>query len=554
MARVGTRGRLLLAGVAILCLVALLGRGAESRGASPERETLRVGFASFPDYMDPQLSYSFEGWTAMYETYIPLLTYRRAGGRAGSRIVSGLARGLPKVSDGGRTYTLYLRRGLRYSDGSPVKASDFEYTVKRLLRMYSGGFPFYMVIAGAPRYLRTGRGGIRGIVANDETGRITIHLRRPSGSFLQLLAVPFAAPVPAGTPMRDRSFHPPPATGPYVISTVSPRRWTYRRNPAWTGGNGKRMPHLPDGYADRIEARVIRDLEAQVQSVLEGRLDAMQAPPPRRLAELRRNYEGTQLRMEANLDTQYFWMNTRQPPFNDLRVREAANYAVDRSVLVDIYEGRLLPTQQILPPAMPGYRKFEPFPYDLEKARQLVAAAAPRDRKVTVWVDTEPPHRQAAAYYRDQLQAIGLRPELKVVDSFAYLTAIGNSSRPDLDTGFSNWYADYAHPDDFLRPLLFGSSILRSFNGNFAQLSVPSLDARGRELERRPLTTGRERAYAALDRAYMRRAPWVPFGNSSLALFVAKRVDLDRVAWNPLFGPDLASFRFDLPPLPAKGS
>ena len=545
MMRVGTRGRvwLLVAGAVVLCLAVLLGRGDESRGANAGPLKMRVAFSAFPDYMDPQLSYTFEGWTAMYETYIPLLTYQRANGRAGARIIPGLARGLPRVSNGGRTYTLFLRRGLRYSDGRPVRASDFEYAVKRLLRVYSGGFPFYLAIVGTSRYLRTRKGGIRGIVTNDRIGRIEIHLHQANGSFPQLLAVPFAAPVPAGTPMRDRSFHPPPATGPYAFDTIGRHGWTYERNPAWVRGNGRRMPQLPDGFADRIEVRVVRDPNAQVRQVLSGRLDWMLGPPPHeRLAELRRDH-GTQLRFEPNLNTQYFWMNTTQPPFDDLRVREAANYAVDRSVLRGIYDGRLNPTQQILPPGMPGHSRFELFPYDLEKARQLVATAAPRDREVTVWVDTEEPHRQAAQYYRDQLQAIGLRPHLKVVDALDYFTAIGNSSRPDLDTGFSNWFADYAHPDDFFRPLLFGSSILSSFNGNFAQLRAPALDSKAKRLSRQPLTPRRERAYAALDRAYMELAPWVPYGNFNLQLFAAKRIDLDGVVWNPLIGPDLASFR-----------
>lgn len=536
---------MLAGGAVVLFLFALLGSGSDSRGATTSPHILRVAFGSFPDYMDPQLSYTLEGWTAMYETYIPLLTYQRANGRAGAEIIPGLARELPKVSDDGRTYTLFLRRGLKYSDGRPVKASDFEYAVKRLLRMYSGGLPFYMVIVGADRYLRTKQGGISGIVADDGTGRIEIRLRRPSGSFPQLLAIPFAAPVPVGTPMRDRSFDPPPATGPYSFDAIDFRGWTYERNPAWAG-NGRRMPQLPDGFADRIEVRVVRDPDAQVRQVLNGHLDWMLGPPPReRLADLQRDYGGTQLRVESSLNTQYFWMNTGRPPFDDLRVREAANYAVDRSVLRGIYDGRLSPTQQILPPGMPGYSRFEPFPYDLERARRLVAAADPRDREITVWVDTEEPHRQAAAYYRDQLRSIGLRPRLKVVDAFNYFTATGNSSRRDLDTGFSNWFADYAHPDDFFRPLLFGSSILPSFNANFAQLNAPALDARAKRLSRKPLTPRRERAYAALDRAYMKLAPWVPYGNFALHLFVAKRVDLNRVIWNPLIGPDLASFRFD---------
>ncbi len=548
MTRVGTRRRLwlLAGGVAILSLIVLLGREAESRGASAPANTLRVAFSSFPDYMDPQLSYTLEGWTAMYETYVPLLTYQRANGRAGSEIVPGLARDLPEVSNGGRTYTLFLRRGLRYSDGSPVRASDFEYAVKRMLKMYSGGFPFYMVIVGAPEYLRNGGADISGIVTDNHSGRIVIHLSRPRSTFTQLLAVPFAAPVPADTPMRDQSFSPPPATGPYVFGTIDLNGWTYERNPSWAAANGALMPHLPAGYVDGIDVRVIRSSEAATKDVVDGDLDWMQGEPRvARLAELRRRYLGTQLRFQPTLSTYYFWMNTTKAPFNDRRVREAANYAVNRSVLARIYEGMLTPSQQILPPGMPGYSRFELFPYDLAKARRLVAKADPADRRVTVWTDTESPHAVAAAYYAGQLWKIGLRPRLKVVSADNYFTVIGNRLTPNLDTGWSDWFADYAHPDDFFRPMLLGSGILPVNNGNFARITAPALDAKIERLSPRPLGPGSERAYAALDRAYMKLAPWVPYGNRTLSLFVSKRVDLDGVAFNSLFGADLASFRFD---------
>jgi peptide/nickel transport system substrate-binding protein len=547
MAWVGTRGRLwlLIGGAAVLCLLALFGRGAESRGAIVSPNTLQVSFSSFPDYMDPQLSYTFEGWTAMYETYIPLLTYQRANGQAGAEIIPGLAAGLPQISNGGRTYTLFLRQGLKYSDGSLVRASDFEYAVKRMLQVYSGGFPFYMVIAGAQEYLRNGRGDISGIVANNHSGRIVIHLLRPMSTFTQLLAVPFAAPVPANTPMRDQSFSPPPATGPYAFGAVDIDHWTYERNPSWTT-NGALMPQLPSGHADKIDVSVIRDPEAAVRAVVGGAVDYMQNEPRvSRFAELRRKFLGTQLRLVSTLSTYYFWMNTRRAPFNDRRVREAANYAVDRSVLARIYAGRVAPTQQILPPGMPGFRRFELYSYDLAKARRLVAKADPEDRRVTVWTDTESPHEEAAEYYRSQLEKIGLRPRLKVVNADRYFTVIGNWRTANLDTGWSDWFADYAHPDDFFRPLLLGSSILRTNNGNFAKASIPALDAKIERLSQRTLGPGRERAYAALDRAFMKRAPWVPYGNRALSLFVSKRVDIDKVVWSPLFGADLASFGFE---------
>ncbi len=229
--------RLALAGAAVL--IALTAGSAAA--ATPT--TLHVAAYGLPDALDPQLAYTTEGWSAMYDTYIPLLTYRHARAREGSEIVPGLVRGLPKVTDGGMTYTLFLRPGLRYSDGTRVRASDFEFAVERLFELNSGGSPFYTVIAGAERFRRSGKGGIGGIATNNRSGKIVIHLIRPQSTFLDLLAVPFAAPVPPSTPARSQTQHPPPATGPYAITGVEPVvGWTYERNPEWEAHNGPSMP------------------------------------------------------------------------------------------------------------------------------------------------------------------------------------------------------------------------------------------------------------------------------------------------------------------------
>jgi peptide/nickel transport system substrate-binding protein len=533
--------------VALVAAVAWVPDGSSgANAANGKPTTLKAAFGSFPDYMDPQLSYTTEGWTAMYDTYIPLLTYQRASGRAGAEVIPGLAKDLPKVTNGGRTYTLFLRQGLKYSDGTRVRVSDFEYAIKRMFKLYSGGFPFYTVIVGARGFAQRGRGGISGITTDNETGKVTIHLLRPSGTFTQLLALPFAAPVPPSTPIADQSFNPPPATGPYAITKSEPGvGWSYVRNPAWSAGNDQLMPQLPDGHVERIEVQVIRDEAAQLRQVLSGKLDWVQGLPPLdRYAELRRKYGGTQFRAEPMLNAEYFWMNTTKPPFNDLRIRKAVNHAVDRSVLRRIYGGALAPSQQVLPPGMPGYRRFEPYPYDMERARRLVAAADPVDRKVTVWTDTEGQHEEAAAYYRRQLERIGFRPRLKVLNPFNYFSVIGNRSTPNLDTGWGNWFHDYPHPDDFFRPLLFGGSILSRYNGNFAQLNVPALNAKVKSLGRTPLNPSLERRYAALDRSFTKLAPWVSYGNLTLATLVSKAVDLDGIVWNPTFGAALTSFRF----------
>jgi peptide/nickel transport system substrate-binding protein len=540
-----------LSGVlAVVGLVALTALGLASCGSSgssgKEGGVLKAGYPGFPDYMDPQLSYTAEGWTAMWNSYVPLLTYAHAEGVAGSRVIPGLAESMPKISNGGKTYTLQLRNGLKYSDGTPVKASDFTYAVERLFKLNSGGLPFYTTIVGAEKFLETKKGGIPGIETNDTTGKIVINLEKPRGTFTDELGLMFVAPVPPDTPAKNLSADPPPATGPYVITKSDPGRgFTIERNPEWAKNNAKLIPDWPSGHIDKFEFTINQNTSTQVNEVEQGKSDWMQASPPAdRYAEVKSKYEGTQFREDPEMSTYYFWMNTTKAPFDDLKVRQAVNYAVDTAALERIYTGQQASTHQILPPGMPGYKKFDLYPHNMAKAKKMIEEANPSDRDITVWTDNESPNDEAGAYYEDVLKKLGFNTNLKVINGDDYFTVIGNLSTPDLDTGWVDWLQDYPHPNDFFQPLLAGESILQTNNGNFAQLNVQRLDKKIAELGEEALGPKQEAEYAAMDREYMELAPWVPYGTRTLSTFVSSSVNLENVIYNPTFGQDLASFEF----------
>ena len=515
-------------------------------GGAGQSGTLRVTYASFPGYLDPALAYDTESYTALYNTYIPLLTYAHASGKAGSKVIPGLARALPKISDGGRTYTLFLRRGLKYSDGTPVRASDFTHAVERVFEVNSGGSPFYSGIVGAERFAKTGAGGIPGIESDDRSGEIVIHLVEPRGTFTNELGLLFVAPLPPDTPARNLTATPPPGTGPYVVTHSQPGRgWEYARNPQWASNNAGLMPQLPSGHVDRIDVTVVRNPSTQVNDVEQGRFDWMEnPPPPDRYAEVKRRYEGSQFRVEPQINTYYFWMNTTQPPFDDLEVRRAVNYAIDPAALERIYAGSIAATQQILPPGMPGYQRFELYPHDMAKAKRMIREADPSDRQITVWTDDESPNDEAGTYYADVLQRLGFDTTLKVISGDTYSTLVGNLSTPNLDTGWSNWFEDYPHPNDFFQPLLAAESIQSTNNTNWSQLDDPALSAKIAQLRTEQLGPKQEAEYAKLDRAFMEQAPWAPYGNLTVATFVSSAIDLDKVIFNPTFGQDLTSFQF----------
>jgi peptide/nickel transport system substrate-binding protein len=266
---------------AAVAAIGLAACGSDSGSGGKEGGTLTGTYASFPDYMDPALSYTQEGWTAMQNVYIPLLTYAHANGAAGGQVIPGLAKSLPEISKERKTYTLFLRPGLKYSDGTPVKASDFTYAVERAFKVNSGGSPFYTGIVGAEKFAETKSGGIPGIETDDKSGEIVIHLTKPRGTFTNELGLMFVAPVPPDTPNSNQSTSPPAATGPYVITKSDPGKgWSYERNPYWEKANSKAMPDLPSGHMDKIDITIIRNPSTQVNNIEQGRYDWMQTQPP----------------------------------------------------------------------------------------------------------------------------------------------------------------------------------------------------------------------------------------------------------------------------------
>lgn len=534
----------LVALVLVLAACSALGLAACGSSGGKEGGTLTGSYASFPDYLDPQLSYTQEGWTAMFDTYLPLLTYKRVNGSEGSKVVPGLAESMPKISNGGKTYTLTLRKGLKYSDGTPVNASDFASTVERLFKISSPGSFYYEGIVGAEEFARTKKGGISGIKTNDKSGEIEIELTAPHGSFTNELAMLFVALLPAGTPAKNLTADPPPATGPYMISKVEQGRgWSYARNPHWAKANGPLVSEVPDGNFDKVEVSVVRNDATQVNDIERNKTMWMQTLVPSDQREAIVNkYEGTQFRVEHPLNIYMFWMNTEEAPFDDPKVRQAVNYAVDTDALERIYAGSLAAAHQVLPEGMPGYEALDLYPHSMAKAKELLAEANPSDRDITVWTDNENPNDEAGAYYQDVLDKLGFNAKLKTINADNYYTIIGNETTPDLDTGWLAYYADYPNPNAFFQPLLSGESIAPTGNSNFARIDVPELNEKIARLAEEPLGSQQESEYAELDRSYMELAPMAPYGTNTTSTFVDDQIDLDSVVYNAAFGHSLATF------------
>jgi peptide/nickel transport system substrate-binding protein len=522
------------------------GDSTRSGGGGKEGGDINVTMTSFPDYVDPQMSYTVQGWEVLWNVYTPLLTYKHAKGNAGTEVIPGLAKDMPQISDDGKTYKLTLRPNMKYSDGTAIKASDFTYAIQRLFKTDSGGSVFYEGIVGATDYADGKADKISGISTDNNTGDITIQLEDPNGTFNNVLGLMFAAPVPPTTPLdKDATNTPPPASGPFMISKVdAPQTLTMKRNPQFHTVKDAGADAVADAHLDTITVTQNKSNTAQVTGIMQNTIDFMSDPPDAdRLAQIKTKY-GDRFRLEESINTYYFWMNTQKSPFNDLKVRQAVNYAIDLEALNRVFGGRLHPTQQILPPGMPGYQEIKLYPGpDMAKAKQLLAEADPSDKDITVWTDDEPNRRRIGEYYHDLLSQLGFNATLKVVAGNVYFNTIGNTSTPDLDTGFADWFQDFPHPDDFFRPLLNSESILPTNNSNYSQVKIPENDAIMDKLREQQVTDDLVRQYSALDKAYMEQAVVAPYGNEQYATFVSNRIDFDEAYSHLLFNQDYSALR-----------
>ena len=511
-----------------------------SSGSSSSGKTFpnfRLAYDTGIDYLDPALSYTVEGWGIMWNVYLPLIGYKHVNGPDGATIVPYLAQALPKVTNGGKTYNFTLRQGVKYSDGTPVKASDFKSSIIRDFKVDSPGVGFFGGIVGSDN---AKNGDISGITTDDKTGKITINLTAPQGDFENILATTFAALVPPNSPAKDMSSTPLPATGPYMIKSYKANKQAIVvRNPNFDAslfdGN------VPKGNPDKMTIDILGDPGVALQRVINGQDDYdFQQPPPDRLSSIQSKY-ANQIKVYTPANTYYFFMNNKVPPFDNLKVRQAVNYAIDRTALVRVYGGLGQPTENVLPPTYPSYKKHDLYPFNLAKAKQLVAASGDKGMSVTVWNHDRGNDPKATAYLVDQLNKIGFKAKEKIINSAVYWTTVGNQATK-AQIGFADWFQDYPHPLDWFDVLLNGDRITQTHNNNYANFDDSSVNAQIDSLKKQPsLTSSVNADWAKLDNTIMEQAPWAPFMNRQFIDFFNSDIDLSCYVQHVLYQFDFAT-------------
>jgi peptide/nickel transport system substrate-binding protein len=480
------------------------------------------------DNADPVLFQSLQALQVFQLVYTPLITYAHEEGEGGTELIPGLAEEVPEPTNGGKTYEFTLRKNLEYSDGTPVKASDFENTMKRLLKLGSVWSSFYTGIVGVPEFQEKGdfEAEIKGIETDDASGTITITLTEPDTKVLHALAQVYTAPTPAAKSPGESLKQPPPGVGPYTLEIVDfSRKYVLRKNPKFD------LPGIPKGKFDTITVNVSDNVTRMTQDVINGDADFMtEDPTGDQLPEVRTKYKDRYVEDPTPPNVYFFFLNHKLPPFDKKEAREAVNYALDSRALVRIFGGRLTPGCTFLPPDLVGYEEFdckygdpngEP---DIKKAQQLVKESGYEGEKVTVWTNNKDPRPAIADYYRDVLNEIGFDADIKTLDQQVYFEQVG-LERTKAQTGFTNWSQDYPHPGDFFETQLSTDALQTEVTNNQGFVSDPEIDTKLDEL--RPLTPEESAGeWGALDEyAINEMAHVAPYGYEETSSFFSERMD-----------------------------
>jgi len=307
-----------------------------------------------------------------------------------------------------------------------------------------------------------------------------------------------------------------------MITSYKPNRgFTVVRNPQF-----KALPDVPKGNPDKLVANIITDPAAALTSILTGKSDYdMIILPTDRLNEVETKYKD-QLELYTPANTYYIAMNNRVAPFNNIKVRKAVNFAIDRNAMVQLFGGLGKPTENIMPPTYPSYKKIDVYPHDLAKAKQLVNQSGTKGQTITVWGHNTAPSQPVMNYVASVLNKLGYKTKLKILDHGVYFTTIGNqANKPQIM--YANWYQDYPHPSDWLDVLFNGKRITKTHNNNYSNSDFPDTNALIDKLNQEPLNASTNAQWAKVDNLLIAKyATAAPYLNRVGTDFFSPQIDL----------------------------
>jgi ABC-type transport system substrate-binding protein len=502
-----------------LCLFALVSpSGCEPTPGNRPPGHLDLRLSSNPTTLDPALITDVTGGLIAAKIFNGLVRFNDR-----LEIVPDIAASW-KISSDHRMYTFTLKKGFTFSSGREVTARDFQYSFERVLDPRTKAPITWVLdrIKGAKDVI-AGRtphaSGIR--VIDDHT--LSLTLERPFGPFLSLLGMTAAYVVPHEEVARlgaDFGSH-PAGSGPYTLS-------------AWKHGQSITLAARGD-YAEgrpRLAGIVYRIIPEDLTAVMEfetGGLDALLIPA----SEYRRYTTDPKWRGrifgKPGLNCYYLGLNCSRPPFNDMKVRQAVNMAIDRKRLLEtVYERRgVLAAGPVPPPLWKfgwGPTDGDGWRFDPEEAKRRFREAGLEGKRIRIYISAEAEVLDLLEVIQQYLSRAGLNAEIVQLDWSAYKEAL---NKGEADAFWLSWWADYPDPENFFYPMFHSAN--RGPAGNRSWFIDGTVDSLIERSQSAVDDRDRFRLYRQVNDRVVQLSPWVFMWHRSDFFVVQPRVQDFRI-------------------------
>ena len=400
--------------------------------------------------LDPAIGYDWQNWSMIKSIFSGLMDYLPGT----TELTPDLAESY-EISDDGLIYTFKLRQGVKFHNGREMTADDVKYSLERTCnpKTQSPGAGFYSMIKGQEAMTAGQAESLEGIKTLDKY-TIQFELARPDATFLHVMALNFSFVVPKEEVEKwgqDFGKH-PVGTGSYIL-----KDWVLGNKIEWVRNPDYHHPGKP--YLDKIVFEIGQEPTVALMRLQRGEVDILgDGIPPARFVAIKNDPKYKDMIVEGGqLHTGYVTMNVKMKPFDDVRVRQAVNMAINKERVVKIINNRAVVANQPLPPAMPAYDTgYKGYAYDPVQAKKLLAEAGyPDGFETELYCMNVDPNPRIAQSIQQDLAEIGIKAELKNQSQATVIAAGGEPDQaPMIWSGGMAWIADFPDPSNFYGPIL----------------------------------------------------------------------------------------------------
>lgn len=485
-----------------------------------------------PDTLDPGETYYGYSWDFIRLYGRALTMFKPAPGKASAELVPDLAESLGVPTDDGKTWTYKLRKGVKFEDGTEVKAADVKYAVLRSTdkATFPNGPAYFEAMLALPKgyqgpYKSKGMNTDSAITTPDDY-TIVFHLTAPFAGFDYLAQLPQTIPVPeakdTGTKYKEHVI----SSGPYMFATyAADKSYTLKRNPNWDQATDPNRKALPDGYDVQLNVNA-EDIDNRLIS---GDLDVAIAGTGLTAASQSKVLGDPALKARTDNPTlSRLWYTSINPtvkPLDNIECRKAIMYAMDRNSFQTAYGGAFSGgdiATTVLPPTIPGYQKFDLYPAgadnkgDVVKAKEaLTKCGQPNGFATNIAYRNERPKEKATAEaFQQALERVGIKLTLKGYAKADYFSSYAGNppyvKANNLGLALNGWGADWPDGFGFLSQIVDSRVIRETGGSSNTSVRIPEVDKLLDQAVNELDTAKRNAVWGQIDKRVMEEAVIFP--------------------------------------------